>query len=94
MIDQIRHNAKLVRSVAHDQLNIDVGFDHDAVKWLDGFITRQYEQGDPNNIERLVSTLGSFLGKCQLPCRGRFLTIEEIRQRVDPHVLEFWASLQ
>jgi hypothetical protein len=64
MIDQIRRNAKLVQSVARDQLSVDVGFDRVAVEWLDGFVTRQHEQGSPDNVEGLVSTLGSFFGEC------------------------------
>lgn len=64
MIEHICHNAQLVQRIARDQLNVDVGFDRDAVEWLDGYITRQHEQGDPNNVDGLVSTLGSFLGEC------------------------------
>ena len=59
MIDQIRHNAELVRSVARDQLSVDVGFDRAGVEWLDGFVNRQHEQGGPNNVNNLVNTLGS-----------------------------------
>ena len=70
MIDQIRHNADLVRSVAHDQLSVDVDFDRAAVEWLDGFVNRQHEQGDPNNVNNLVNTLGAFFGECILHTYG------------------------
>ena len=70
MIDRIRHNAALVQSVARDQLNIEVDFDRAAVEWLDGYINRQHEQGDPSNIDGLVSTLGSFFGECMVRTYG------------------------
>ena len=64
MIDNIRHNAELVQSLARDQLNVDVNFDRAGVEWLDRYATRQHEHGDPDNVEGLVSTLGSFFGEC------------------------------
>ena len=70
MIDQIRHNAELVRAVARKQLNVDIEFDRTAIEWLDGYVTRQHEQGDPNNVEGLVSTLGSFFGECIVQTYG------------------------
>jgi hypothetical protein len=70
MIDQIRHNAELVQSVARDQLNVNVSFDKVAVEWLDGYATRQHSQGNPDNIEGLVSTLGSFFGECIVQTYG------------------------
>lgn len=70
MIEHIRKNAELVQSVAREQLNVDVEFDLTAVEWLDGCVTRQHEQGDPNNVEGLVSTLGSFFGECVVQTYG------------------------
>lgn len=70
MIEQIRENAELVQSVARDQLKVEVGFDRDAVVWLDGYIARQHEQGDPDNVDGLVSTLGSFFGECLVQTYG------------------------
>lgn len=64
MIEQIQHNAQLVQTVALNQLKVQVDFDRTGVEWLDGYITRQHENGDPNNFSGLVSTLGSFFGEC------------------------------
>ena len=64
MIENIRHNAELVRSVAREQLEVEVNFDREGVVWLNGFITRQYYGGESLNIEGLTDTLGSFLGEC------------------------------
>lgn len=64
MLDHIQANAELVQAVARDQLGAEVDFDRDGVKWLDGYVTRQREHGDPDNIEGLVSTLGAFFGEC------------------------------
>lgn len=70
MIDQIKHNAMLVQSVARTQLKVNVDFDRSAVEWLDGFVTRQHENSDPNNMSGLVSTLGSFFGECIIQTFG------------------------
>ena len=64
MVDRIRANAELVVSVAAKQLGEAVGYDEAGVRWLDGYIQRQHEQGDPAKRDGLVSTLGSFLGEC------------------------------
>lgn len=64
MVDRIRANAEMVVSVAAKQLGAAVGYDEAGVRWLDGYIQRQHEQGNPANREGLVSTLGSFLGEC------------------------------
>lgn len=64
MVDRIRANAELVVSVAAKQLGVAVGYDEAGVRWLDGYIQHQHEQGNPANHDGLVSTLGSFLGEC------------------------------
>lgn len=64
MVDRIRANAELVVTVAAKQLGEAVGYDEAGVRWLDGYIQRQHEQGDPTKREGLTSTLGSFLGEC------------------------------
>jgi len=62
-IERIRENAALVMSLAA-RLGETISFDEAGVRWLDGFIQRQHEQGDPANRNGLVNTLGSFLGEC------------------------------
>ena len=64
MVDRIRSNAEMVVSVAAKQLGEGVGYDEAGVRWLDGYIQQQHEQGNPANRDGLVSTLGSFLGEC------------------------------
>lgn len=64
MVERIQANAELVVSVAAKQLAETVDFDEAGVRWLDGYIQRQHEQGNLVNREGLVSTLGSFLGEC------------------------------
>ncbi len=64
MVERIRANAELVVSLATQQLGETVGYDEAGVRWLDGYIQRQHEQGSPANRAGLVSTLGSFLGEC------------------------------
>lgn len=64
MVEKLRDNAALVVSIAREQLDEEVGYDESGVEWLDGYIQRQHEQGDPKNRRGLVSTLGSYLGEC------------------------------
>jgi hypothetical protein len=64
MADRIRANAELVVSIARKQLGEEIGYDEAGVQWLDGYIQRQHEQGNPANRSGLVSTLGSYLGEC------------------------------
>lgn len=64
MVERIRANAELVISVAAKQLGQTISFDEAGVRWLDGYIQCQHEQGNLGNREGLVSTLGSFLGEC------------------------------
>jgi hypothetical protein len=63
-IAAIRANAALVASSAKDRLGQELAFDEQAVRWLDGYIQRQHEAGDPASRDGLVNTLGSFLGEC------------------------------
>lgn len=70
MVDRIRANAELVVSVARDQLGEEIGYDKAGVRWLDGYIQGQHEQGNPANRDGLVSTLGSYLGECIIRCFG------------------------
>jgi hypothetical protein len=70
MEERIRSNAELVVSVACNQLGKDIGYDEAGVQWLDGYIQRQHEQGDPADRPGLVGTLGSFLGECIIRSLG------------------------
>ncbi|HEV3384644.1 MAG TPA: hypothetical protein VG097_07505 [Gemmata sp.] len=68
--ERFRANAELVVSIARKQLGVEVGMDEAGVRWLDGYIQRQHEQGNPANRDGLVSTLGSYLGECIIQCFG------------------------
>lgn len=70
MIESIKQNAELVISVASSELDVEVGFDLPGVEWLDGYISRQHEHGDPANRDGLVSTLGSYFGECIIQSYG------------------------
>jgi hypothetical protein len=69
-VDLIRANAALVATMAREHLGTDTQFDEAAVRWLDGFIQRQHERGDPENHPGLTNTLGSFLGECVIRTYG------------------------
>jgi hypothetical protein len=63
-------NAGLVLSAARDQLGQTIGYDDAGVKWLDGYVQRLHERGDPAIWDGLVDTLGSYLGKCIIETYG------------------------
>jgi hypothetical protein len=48
------------------------GYNSDSVKWVEGFIERQRVRSDlaKEEIDQLVSNLGSFLGECVIACFG------------------------
>src|SRR5689334_20506286 len=64
MREKILANAELVRTVVHEQLGIEVGFDQAGVRWLDGYIEGQRDAASASTKERLPGTLGSYLGEC------------------------------
>ena len=64
MEDKLLANAELVRTVAKEQLGVDVACDEAGVRWLDGYINRQHESASDELKDQLVNTLGSFLGEC------------------------------
>ncbi len=64
MEQHIRANAELVRTVAREQLEIEVGYDEGGVRWLDAYIDGQRRSADEDLKRRLPNTLGSFLGEC------------------------------
>ena len=62
--DLIAKNADLVRSIASRELGVIANYDIEGVRWLDDFINNQHLVASEELKERLVQTLGSFLGEC------------------------------
>jgi hypothetical protein len=62
--DLITKNAELVRSTASREFGVAANYDIEGVRWLDGFINGQHLAASDEVKERLVQTLGSFLGEC------------------------------
>jgi hypothetical protein len=62
--DLIAKNADLVRSIASRELGVIANYNLEGVRWLDGFINNQHLVASEDLKERLVQTLGSFLGEC------------------------------
>jgi protein-S-isoprenylcysteine O-methyltransferase Ste14 len=70
VVDRIRSNAELVVRVAREELRQEIGYDEAGVRWLDGYVQRQHEQGDAARRPGLVDTLGAFLGECIVRTHG------------------------
>src|SRR5436190_23483653 len=64
MESRIRANAELVREVAREKLGVEIQYDEDGVRWLDGYIDDQRDEAAQDLKDRLPSTLGSYLGEC------------------------------
>jgi len=43
--EKIRANADLIREHLSQQAGFELGYDSKSIKWLDGFIERQRDQG-------------------------------------------------
>lgn len=69
-ISAIRENAALVLTIARTSLDQSIGFDEDGVRWLDGYIQKVRDHGDPETKSGLIDTLGSFLGECIIQTFG------------------------
>jgi hypothetical protein len=64
MEDRIKANAELVRRVALENMNVEVSYDLDGVRWLEGFINKQRSEATDEVKRKLSSTLGAYLGEC------------------------------
>lgn len=70
MTNPIQHNAALVQQIAREHFQAEIDFDRSGVEWLDAYIMRQHEKGDPAQFDALTSTLGSFFGECIIRTYG------------------------
>lgn len=70
MLELIQTNAEIARDIARKMLGREIAYDLAGVTWLDGFLQRQHEHGDPGLRDQLVSICGSFLGECIVRCYG------------------------
>lgn len=62
--ENIRLNAELVVKTLGENNGVNLAFDEDSVKWLDGYVERNRENWDVQTKEKLSGVLGSFLGEC------------------------------
>jgi hypothetical protein len=73
----IRANAELVITSMREQLGVLLDYDEKSVEWLDGYIERNREQFEPDELDRIVSVLGSFLGECiRIQFGGEWVEVE------------------
>ena len=70
--DAIKANAESVIAQLGPLSGMDFGYNVESVAWVDGFIENQRIRSDidENEVQGLVSTLGSFLGECIIRCYG------------------------
>jgi len=56
--------AKTLIATVSETLGVQLTFDSDSVKWLDGYIERVRAGMDQSQIYGLSNTIGAFLGEC------------------------------
>jgi hypothetical protein len=56
--------AKTLIATVSETLGVQLTFDSDSVKWLDGYIERVRSGMDESQIHGLSNTIGAFLGEC------------------------------
>ncbi|SDK61276.1 hypothetical protein [Nonomuraea jiangxiensis] len=66
---QIAANVRLVIERLGPLSGMDFGLDRESVEWVEGFIERR-RTPDAEQVDGLVSTLGSYLGACVIAATG------------------------
>lgn len=64
MKDKIQSNADFFRHIVKSNMNIELAYDLEGVRWLDGFLDRHRVAASQNTKEKLLHTAGSYLGEC------------------------------
>jgi len=72
--EKIRANAQGVihRFSSLSGLHEQFGYNHESIRWIEGFIEQQRSQGSvtPETTANLIQTIGSFLGECIIHSYG------------------------
>ena len=69
-VEAIRANAQLVVTTMKVNSGVDLRFDAESVKWLDGYIERNRATLDADTKEKLVDVLGAYLGEAMIRSYG------------------------
>ena len=56
--------ANTLIATVSETLGVQLTFDSDSVKWLDGYIERVRSRMDESQMHGLSKTIGAFLGEC------------------------------
>ena len=62
--EAIQQNAEVVVKQFASQLDVELGYNLDSVKWLDGYIERIRMEIKEKTRDKLINIFGSFLGEC------------------------------
>ena len=62
--EAIRQNAEIIVNQFASQLDVELGYNSDSVKWLDGYIERNRTKIREETRDKLINIFGSFLGEC------------------------------
>ena len=60
----IQENAEVLIKHFASHLDVELGYNSDSVKWLDGYIDRNRMEIKEETKDKLIDIFGSFLGEC------------------------------
>jgi len=63
-LEKIQANAELVIQIMREKVGVELSYDEESVKWIDGYIERNRASLAPATRDQIISVLGSFLGEC------------------------------
>ena len=63
-LEAIRAHAERFITVIAEHVGQTLAYDRAGVEWVDGYVQRQHEQGDPKIREGLAKTVACYLGEC------------------------------
>jgi TPR repeat protein len=61
-VNQIRQAAEKMRDIFQKELQVELDYDEESLRWLDGYIERIRPRHKES--ERVIGSIGSFLGEC------------------------------
>lgn len=70
LAEKMRAAAEKLRRAFKEQLQKDLGYDEDSVRWLDGYIERARLRPSNDQWKSAIHSMGAFLGECTIRSLG------------------------
>jgi hypothetical protein len=66
----IKATARSIQEFAKEQMDVDLDFDSESVKWLDGYIEEIRKQYDAASTANLIAAFGAYFGEALIQNYG------------------------